>query len=100
MGFELHAVFAGDKRVAQHVIQVQVRVQKVAHCQMVLLYVAGESVFFALVADARVDENRIAGVVAQYKAVHAEGVHDKLLDVHVANIKKRKNQVWILRLRT
>ena len=50
---------------------------------MGLLDIAGEGLFLLLARNARVDENRIAGIVAQDKAVHAEGIHDKLLDNHV-----------------
>ena len=65
-------------------VQVQVRVQQVLYRKVVLLDVAGESLLLLIARNARVNENRFARVVAQDKAVYAEGIEYKLLDMHGA----------------
>ena len=45
-------------------VQVQVRIQKPSHHQMVLLDVAGEGLFLLLARNARVNQNSVSGIVA------------------------------------
>ena len=91
VGLRLHAVGALHERVAEDMVQVQVRVQHAAHLEAGILYIGGEGGTFALVARAGVHEYGIPRTVAQYVGVHAEGIKDELLDLHAVNVEKRGN---------
>lgn len=91
VGLRLHAVGALHERVAEDMVQVQVRVQHAAHLEAGILYIGGEGGTFALVAHAGVYQYGIPRPVTQHVSVHAEGIKNELLDLHAVNVEKRGN---------
>ena len=83
MGFGAYAVLACDKGVAEHMVQVEVRVQKPLDRKAVFLEIIGKGGLFAGIRGARVDEDGFARIVAQNESVDSKWVKYERFECHM-----------------
>src|SRR5688572_6673521 len=81
MNKKWHIEFSFHKRVAQHMINMTMRINQLFHCKLIAFNEFGKLIFFFLFDTTGIDDHTFVRFIKQYVRVFLEGIKNKFFDL-------------------